>query len=175
MIYNEKHNRWISKCGLVYRYSKSEDKLVLCNTHDSFGYERISLAGSTQKLVHRLVWETFKGEIPEGLEIDHIDNNRKNNRLDNLQLVTRAKNEKLKFDRGYTATNESRQKISEKIHNNWLNNKPNGFFEIGEFGKRFIECYGKSDTPLYKRPEYHREHVYFKKHGCLKGELNGRK
>ena len=27
--------------------------------------------------VHRLVWETFNGEIPIGKEIDHIDNDKK--------------------------------------------------------------------------------------------------
>ena len=28
-------------------------------------------------LVHKLVWETFNGEIPAGKEIDHIDNDKK--------------------------------------------------------------------------------------------------
>lgn len=43
-------------------------------------------------LVHRLVWMAFKGEIQPGLEIDHIDGNRSNNRLDNLRLVTHQSN-----------------------------------------------------------------------------------
>ena len=43
-------------------------------------------------LVHRLVWLAFKGEIPQGLEIDHIDQNIHNNRLDNLQLTTHREN-----------------------------------------------------------------------------------
>lgn len=42
--------------------------------------------------VHRLVWETFMGEIPEGKEIDHIDGNPHNNSLSNLQIVTRREN-----------------------------------------------------------------------------------
>lgn len=41
---------------------------------------------------HRLVWETFNGDIPNGFEIDHIDNDKTNNRLDNLRLVTRSEN-----------------------------------------------------------------------------------
>lgn len=48
--------------------------------------------------VHRLVWETFNGEIPEGKEIDHIDNDTRNNHIDNLQLVTRRQN-LIKFNR----------------------------------------------------------------------------
>ena len=27
--------------------------------------------------VHKLVWETYNGEIPDGKEIDHIDNDKK--------------------------------------------------------------------------------------------------
>lgn len=42
--------------------------------------------------VHRLLWAAFKGEIPSGLEINHRDGNRQNNRLDNLELVTRSEN-----------------------------------------------------------------------------------
>jgi len=42
--------------------------------------------------VHRLVWQTYVGEIPSNLEIDHIDGNPHNCRLDNLKLVTRKEN-----------------------------------------------------------------------------------
>ena len=42
--------------------------------------------------VHRLIWETFNGNIPEGYEIDHINTNRSDNRLENLRLVTHQEN-----------------------------------------------------------------------------------
>ena len=42
--------------------------------------------------VHRLVWSAFHGEIPEGYEINHKDEDKTNNRLDNLELVTRKEN-----------------------------------------------------------------------------------
>lgn len=42
--------------------------------------------------VHRLVYEAFKGKLPEGLEINHIDGVKANNNLDNLEAVTRAAN-----------------------------------------------------------------------------------
>lgn len=40
----------------------------------------------TECRVCDLVWEAFKGEIPEGYTIVHIDGDKKNNRLDNLKL-----------------------------------------------------------------------------------------
>lgn len=46
----------------------------------------------TNKRVNRLVWEAFNGSIPEGMEVNHIDENTKNNRLDNLNLMTPSEN-----------------------------------------------------------------------------------
>jgi hypothetical protein len=34
----------------------------------------------------------FNGKIPKGIFIDHIDNNRSNNKIENLQLVTNTEN-----------------------------------------------------------------------------------
>lgn len=42
--------------------------------------------------VHRLVYENFKGDIPEDKQIDHIDGDTSNNSVDNLQLLTPRKN-----------------------------------------------------------------------------------
>lgn len=43
-------------------------------------------------LMHRIIWETFKGKIPEGYEIDHINTIRNDNRLSNLRLVSHKEN-----------------------------------------------------------------------------------
>ena len=44
--------------------------------------------------VHRFVYECIKGDIPEGMEINHIDSNRQNNCIKNLELMTRSENAK---------------------------------------------------------------------------------
>ena len=44
------------------------------------------------KYVHRLVWEAFNGPIEKGLEINHIDEDKSNNSLDNLELMTHKQN-----------------------------------------------------------------------------------
>lgn len=58
---------------------------------DSEGYVKITCNYKTLK-AHRIIWELLKGEIPEGFEIDHIDHNRKNNRIENLRLVSIVQN-----------------------------------------------------------------------------------
>jgi len=37
---------------------------------------------------HRLVWQFFRGDIPDGMEINHIDGIKNNNRPSNLELTT---------------------------------------------------------------------------------------
>lgn len=50
------------------------------------------LVGGKNVLKHRFIWEAFNGEIPEGMEIDHINTLRDDNRLDNLRLRTHKEN-----------------------------------------------------------------------------------
>lgn len=40
------------------------------------------------KRLHRIVWEYHNGEIPKGFEVHHIDGDRANNDISNLQLLT---------------------------------------------------------------------------------------
>lgn len=41
---------------------------------------------------HRFVWEMHNGPIPTGLEIDHINHIKDDNRIENLRLVDRSEN-----------------------------------------------------------------------------------
>ena len=53
--------------------------------------------------VHRFIWECYNGIIREGKVIDHINNNKEDNRLCNLQLMTQQLNcKKADKDRDYT-------------------------------------------------------------------------
>lgn len=41
---------------------------------------------------HRVIWEMMVGPIPRDMEIDHINGDPWNNRMENLRLVTHAQN-----------------------------------------------------------------------------------
>ena len=46
----------------------------------------------------RLLWAWFYSEVPAGYDVDHINNNQFDNRLENLQLLTREQNLKKRFN-----------------------------------------------------------------------------
>lgn len=56
-------------------------------------YLVISKQGKPKTIsVHRLVAMAFIGEITDGLEVNHIDGCKTNNRVENLEIVTHAEN-----------------------------------------------------------------------------------
>lgn len=60
---------------------------------------------------HRLVYEHVNGPIPDKMEIDHDDENRFNNMISNLVLMTASDNRKkacVKRDFSFTKTNHTR-------------------------------------------------------------------
>ena len=64
-------------------------------TEQENGYFRHSTLGL---LMHRYVWEYYHGKIPSGHDIHHIDFNKSNNDITNLQCLPRAEHKKLHAD-----------------------------------------------------------------------------
>ena len=54
----------------------------------------------TTRHLHRLMYLCFIGDIPEGYEVDHINDIRDDNRLDNFQLLTKSQNNQKSWDNG---------------------------------------------------------------------------
>lgn len=53
---------------------------------------RKSLTGHQMKMLQNFIWEFHFGKIPDGYRVDHINLLPKDNRLDNLRLVTKSMN-----------------------------------------------------------------------------------
>jgi len=54
-----------------------------------------SLTSGKRTLMHRYVWEKEKGKIPIGYDIHHIDLDRTNNDIKNLECISKSEHTKL--------------------------------------------------------------------------------
>lgn len=67
------------------------------------GYVRARIK-RVEVLVHRAIWILHNGAIPSGLVVDHINGNRIDNRIENLQLLTDRQNAaKIKSNKSNTS------------------------------------------------------------------------
>lgn len=99
--------QWKAIPGLETLYEASDDgqvrslprnttsgKLLNQRTQNK-GYYTVTICKNGKRkdrLVHRLVWEAFNGMVPNGYEVNHIDENKANNALSNLELLTHREN-----------------------------------------------------------------------------------
>lgn len=76
----------------------SKEKLLKPTENKVNGYLYVSLCGNgniKKYAIHKLVAISFLNNIPDGtnkIVVDHIDNNKLNNNLSNLQLITNREN-----------------------------------------------------------------------------------
>ncbi|MGE6896841.1 HNH endonuclease [Priestia flexa] len=64
---------------------------------------------------HRVIWAFFNGEIPEGMVINHINGNKKDNRIENLEVVTPARNVRHAIEIGLTHFVKGNDHYSTKV------------------------------------------------------------
>lgn len=81
-------NYYISENGDVYSTYK---KGLLKHYIDHDGYHRVDIHGKHIK-VHKLVYLTWKGDIPKNKQINHYDDNKDNNNFNNLYLGNQKQN-----------------------------------------------------------------------------------
>ena len=85
-FYNDKYE--VSNEGRVRRKGKID--CLKINYKSTGNYGRVNIGKSMA--VHKIVALTFIGDRPNGFDINHIDGNKKNNHVDNLEFVTRSEN-----------------------------------------------------------------------------------
>jgi hypothetical protein len=60
------------------------------------GYRRAKVPGERRlKMEHVLVWEEHCGAVPVGKELHHINGDKLDNRIENLQLVSRLEHKRI--------------------------------------------------------------------------------
>lgn len=150
MKYNAKYDRWVSKDGLVYRYDKKNDKLVLCYSWFSKGGYKLNRVRTGNVMQHRIVWETYKGSIPDGMQIDHINTIRTDNRLENLRLVTPKENSNNSLTIKHIIESRFGKAFS-------------------DFGTKYKEHFGYGMS--VDKKQYKREWIYYKRHKICSWEV----
>ena len=100
-VIEEFPNYEVSNYAEVRRVWKKHTKLKKTRLN-KFGYEIVHLSRNGEnkhRSIHRLVAMAFI-DNPDNLpEVNHIDSNKQNNRIDNLEWVTRSENMKHAYGR----------------------------------------------------------------------------
>lgn len=110
---------FVSKDGRVLRALADNDVRVMRPHDNGHGYTTVTFQCfgnlSRKVYVHRLVFEVFVGEIPEGWDVDHINDVRSDNRVENLQVMTHYDNLTVKSTTVANRRKASRRSIKTAI------------------------------------------------------------
>ena len=102
-IYKEKY--MVSKNGDIYKITKNGLKIK--SKSNSMGYEATSI-NCKPEYVHLIVAKCFLGE-PNGRVVDHLNMDKKDNRLENLEYVTQKENVRRAIDKIGNIGSKSRE------------------------------------------------------------------
>lgn len=114
--YFNKYNFYVSNLGSVMindRFSKIHV--------DRDGYLTVKL-NKKRHMVHRLVYEYFGTDFNKDYHIHHIDGNKQNNCIDNLECISPSEHNRRhhkdntfnRYNRGYILTEDERKAIASK-------------------------------------------------------------
>lgn len=75
------------------RLQKNGTRKEIFTNKNSGGYYHGSSRGYPEQYRARLVWFSVNGPVPKGMEINHKNHDRADDRIDNLELVTPQQNQ----------------------------------------------------------------------------------
>ena len=137
--WNKKYRVFVSNRG---RVKNIDGKLLKVKT-TSTGYLAVRVAAKKAMFVHRLVMETWRPiSNPEEMTVDHLDHNKRNNDIRNLEWVAEKENRKRAADDSLVEKEVALIKTKETI-------KHQVYYIDCDSGKRFNDINNYVDY-LYK-------------------------
>lgn len=113
---------------------------------DKTGYY---LNSSLRKRLHRYVWEYHNGEIPKGWHIHHIDGNKDNNDISNLQLIDEHKHTE------YHSNIQAKLHYEKMVENLKINVRPKASeWHRSEAGRKWHSLHGIEIAKNVSKREY---------------------
>lgn len=87
-------------------YSNITKKFIIPDVSNTYGYIRVTLYKPyrVRWLLHRLVAEFFLDKVDGKTFVNHLDGDKTNNDVSNLEWVTQSENEKHAFETGLKPT-----------------------------------------------------------------------
>lgn len=115
----EGHYKVTDQGVVISTKRKTQATMKLWPRRDGYLQVQLRMRGrANNRLVHTLVASAFIGAPPDGQEVNHIDGNKQNNGLENLEYVSKSANMKHAFSRGLRCTAgelHPRRKLSREV------------------------------------------------------------
>jgi len=150
---NEKELHELVKAGVWEIDSQgriwNKDKGKRIERRQSHGYSQVSKKTNGVQIhtgAHRLVYHHFKGEIPHGMVINHINGIKGDNRPENLEVVTPSENMKHAFRTGLLNSKERHN--ARKLTNNQVSEIRETYAIGGVTQKQIAAKYGVSRSAI---------------------------
>ena len=122
MMFRDFNKYEVYEDGRIWSYS--HNKWLKPGTN-KYGYQQVCLTDNLGKrkmyMVHRVVWEAVTGSpIPEGYEINHISENKTENMISNLELLSHKENmnygtRNVRAGKAISKANKNNIKLSKKV------------------------------------------------------------
>ena len=120
---------------ILYKPSKHLDVVKKATQYsDEKNYYHVHI-GNFQMCTHRLVYIWFKGEIPAKHCVDHIDDDKQNNNIKNLQILTWSEN--IKKNRKVSACGTKLIPCSMKRPREYYEEKVKHYLELCKKDKKY--------------------------------------
>ena len=164
----------VNENGTIFRNVKSKKqlKIKLDLHHSKTGYYTtfVHMGGRSQNNrtirvpIHRVVAECWLGDVPEGMEVDHIDRNTHNNDYRNLRYVTKSEQMKNRDHSNISKTGaknleKARQERSKPviIKNELEEIKFNSYADCSRY---LAEKFNKTFEHIRHKLKNHRSYIY---------------